>query len=824
MSMGGQRMGEVREDLRFALRLLRKSPGFTCVVLLTLALAIGANTALFSVVNGVLLRPPPFSEPERLFLVFGRTQAGGTLPLSVQQYAFLHGQSEPFSRLAAYRGSAVSFNLSGEGMLESVPGGRVTQPFFEVLGVSPVLGRGFLPEEDVEGGPRVVVLSHGLWQRLFGASPTVLGRSITLNREPHTIVGVAPPGLKLPAGAQLWTPLRLDLAAAEDARHLTVLGRLKPEVDPAQVVARIRAHGEQLRVSRPGTLEPQTWLEAEMLQSATTGHVRPTLLVLLGAVGMVLLIACVNLANLQLARATGRERELALRRALGARPGRIARQLLTESVLLSGMGGLLGLLLAGGTLPALVALAPQLPPLPERVLLDKTVLAFTFGLSVFTGLLFGLLPAWQASRVEPQGSLQVSAWRATSRPAGSRMRRLLVVSEVALAVILLIGASLLLKSFALLSGVEPGIDTKHVLTMKLSQHEARYGDPQALGTFNRRVLERVRALPGVEAAGFSLALPFESGSWIDLAIQQRPSAGGDFQDVEAALYRPVTGGYFDALKIGLVRGRLLDDQDRPGSPPVVVINESAARRYWPGQDPIGQRVLLGRSPIHTADPEPREIIGVVRDVRDTGLHQEPPATIYPPLWQMPAELLFLSLRVRPESLVVRAVGEPASLAAAVRREIHGVDPLQPVMDVQPMERIMSRSLGSQRFNTLLLGFMAGLALVLSAVGIYGVLAQWVSQRTHELGVRMALGATRGGVLWLVLRQAMLLVAVGVGLGVVGALGLTRLLSHLLYSVSALDPAVFVAAPAVLVLVALGATWPPARRATRVDPAEALRTE
>jgi predicted permease len=493
-------------------------------------------------------------------------------------------------------------------------------------------------------------------------------------------------------------------------------------------------------------------------------------------------------------------------------------------VVLAGLGGLLGLLLAAWTLPVLLALAPRNPPLPQDISIDGAVLAFTLGVSVLTGLLFGILPAWQFSRVDPQGSLQLSVGRTTSGPLGHRTRRLLVVSEVALAVILLIGATLLVKSFARLRGVEPGLDPRNVVTMKLTLPEARYGHAEGIESFTQRVLERVRALPGVQAAGFTQTLPFETGLRMAFLIQARHSREAAPPRTGMAYYRPVTRGYFETLKIGLVRGRLMDELDHHRSTPVAVINESAARRYWPGQDPLGEHITLGSSFPQIADPVPREIIGVVRDVHEDGLQEGPPAIVYLPIGQVPATLLARNARLRPQALLVRASGDMGPLVASVQREIQAVDSMQAVSEIASMEELVSRSLGSQRFNTLLLGLMAGLALVLSSVGIYGVLSYLVNQRTRELGVRMALGATRAEVVWLVLRQALSTVAMGAALGVVGAFGLTRLLSHLLYSVSALDPAAFIAAPVLLMSVALLATCPPALRASRVDPMEALRME
>ncbi|MBF5044789.1 ABC transporter permease [Aggregicoccus sp. 17bor-14] len=818
-------MSLLLEDLRYAGRMLVKKPGFTLVALLTLALAIGANTAIFSVVNGVLLRPLAFREPERLQQLVRAFPGGDTTSMSVPKYHFLRDQTDSYSGVAAFDNLGSGFNLASDGTPERVVGSRVTHNFFTVFGTAPALGRDFLPEEDRPGAARVVVLSHGLWQRRFGADPGIVGRSVVLNDESYTVIGVAPQSFRYPQTAQLWTPLQLNPASTDKANYLEVVGRLKPGTAAEAARAQLALVTERFRKTFPETLDEKESFASRNLQEYLTGDLKPALLVLLGAVGLVLLIACVNLANLQLARAATRAREIAVRSALGASSGRIVRQLLTESLVLAVMGGLLGVLVAAALVPSLLALAPEELQRFDGVGLDGKVLAFSAGISLLTGVLFGILPATHAVRTDLQVALKEGAQRTSSGPSGVRTRRLLVLGEVALAVVLLIGASLLVKSFAQLRGTAPGFDPQGVLTMKLSLPEARYGSPEALARFHDQVLARVAALPGVSAAGAAASLPLEGGPDMTFTIEGRYKGGVD-EGVGGAQYRAVTPGYFPALRIPLVRGRSIAQTDGVGAPGVVLINETAAKKYFKDQDPVGQRIWVGKPVVpELADAAPREIVGVVKDVREGGLEKEVPAVLYIPMAQVAPALNTLLVRLLPQSLVVRSsAGDPARLGPQVSREIWAVDSRQPVTNMLTMEEIVARSLGAQRFNMLLIGTLAALALVLAAVGIYGVLSYLVSLRTQEIGVRVALGATRQSVIRLVLAQGMGAVLAGAALGVAGAFALSRLLASLLYGVSAVDPLAFVASPLLLLLVALGATYLPALRAARVQPMVALKAD
>jgi predicted permease len=827
-------MNLLLKDLRYAARMLFKTPGFTVVALVTLTLAIGANTAIFSIVNGMLIQPLPFPEPDRLIqLMRGFKEGGVSGSTSVPKYVYWQENSrDVFEKVAAFDNLGSGFNMAGDGTPERLVGSRVTHEFFPVFGVKPALGRGFLEEEDRPGATKVIVLSHGLWQRRFNGDRSIVGRTVQLNGEAYTVVGVAPEWFKYPAKADLWTPFQMDRASQEKGHYFEVVGRLEPGVSLEKASAAASLVGKQFLTSHKDFGPPDETLALRTLRDRLYGQLRPVLLILLGAVAFVLLIACVNLANLQLARAAGRQREIAIRTVLGARSSQIVRQLLTESLLLSLAGGLLGLVAGTWFLKPLLALSP---PEIERLTpigIDATVLAFAFGLSLLAGLLFGLAPAIQAGRVNLNEPLKEGSTRSTGGVRGNLMRRVLVISEVALALVPLTGAVLLVKSFSGVVRTAPGFEPKNVLTMKLSLPEGRYAQPERMESLSRSLVEKVESLPGVKSASLAISLPLEGGPDLPFTIEGK-YAGGTSENTPGigfAQYRANTPGYFEGLQIPLVRGRGFTDRDSGNNAPLVaLINETAAKQYWPGENPVGKRITVGQPFLpEMADPLPREIVGIVRDVKEAGLDEDAPPIVYVPLAQAPASILTLIVRLIPVSLVVKTEREVPGLAAAVQKEVWAVDPQQPVNDVRMMEEVVSRSLGRQRFAAMLLGGLALLALLLAGVGIYGVLSYLVTQRTREIGVRMALGASARNVLSMVVRQGFVSVLIGVAAGVLGAWALARILgsqiANLLAGGSATDPVTFVVAPAVLAAVALLASVIPAHRASQMDPLLALRRD
>jgi putative ABC transport system permease protein len=817
------------QDLRYALRRLARAPGFTGIAILTLALAIGANTAIFSIANGLLLKPLPFPRADRLVEVLRGNREGTSTSVSIPRFVYWRDHGQVFTHLATYDVLGSGFNLAGSGLPERIVGSRVSRDFLSVFGVRPVLGRDFLPEEDRPGARRVVLLSHGLWTRRFGADPGILGRALRLNGETYTVIGVTPAWFRFPAKAELWTPLDIDPASRERANYLEVAGRLRDGVSLAQARAALKAVHRQFALANPDLASsPEETAVVRPLRDRLYGDLRPALLVLLAAVLAVLLIACVNLANLELARAAARRKEIAVRSILGAGSGRLLAQLLTESLLVALAGGAAGLLVGKGVLPLLLALSPtQIDPLAP-IGIDGTVLLFTAGLSLLSGLLFGLAPALGAARSDPHAPLQEESGRATGGRAGVRTRRLLVVAEVALALVLLTAASLLVKSFSGLLRTQPGFTPEGVLTVKLSLPAGRYGTPAALDRFDRQALERAAALPGVTAAAVATTLPLEPGPDLPFIIEGRYRGKGSDEGVGEAQYRAITPDFFATLRIPLVAGRAFTTADGTGAPGVAIVNQAAVRRFWPRGGALGARITVGPPALpEIGDRAPRTIVGVVEDVREVGLDEAAPEIVYVPVAQMSPPLAEKLVSLLPLSLLVRTADAgktPPGLAGGLAQAVWAVDPEQPVTDVRRMDEVVARSLGLPRFGALLLGALALVALLLSAVGIYGVLSYLVEQRTREIGVRMALGATGGAVQRLVVGQGLGAVLSGVALGLGGALALTRLLASLLVGVSARDPLTFVLAPAVLTAVALVASSLPAHRASRLDPLAALRRE
>jgi putative ABC transport system permease protein len=807
------------QDVRFGVRMLLKKPVFTAIAVLALALGAGANTAIFSVVNGVLLRPLPYKDPEKLVRLGEWSKQVPGMSISYPNFKDWRERNRVFEGLAATQFD--SYNLTGGDEPERLQGRNVSYNFFDVLGVVPAVGRSFRADEDRAGAPRVTVLSHGLWQRRFGSDRKIVGKSVALNGESYTVVGVLPQDYRFGTQTDVFVPVGLkeddeNVRPRDNHPGIYAVARLKDGVTFAQAQEEMKAIAAQLAEEYPKenagnsvTLTP--------LSEYFVGDVRTYLLMLLAAVGCVLLIACANVANLLLARAASRSREIAVRRAMGASRFRIIRQLLTESIMLALAGGVVGLLLAMWGVDVLRRASLDLLPTTADIGLDRTVLLFTFGISILTGVLFGLAPALQASKPDLSESLKEGGRSGAEGGARNRVRSLLVVAEVAISIMLLVGSGLLVRSFMLLRETNTGFREENLLTLQLSYRVGKEEGQKAVNFF-RAVEEKVRALPGVQSAAVSNGVPLLGSSETSFQIKGRPPAEPGKRPMTVSFF--TTPGHLDALGIRLLRGRFIDEHDTLGSQPVTVIDEEFARLYFNGEDPVGQYLEGDRE---SGIPD-WLIVGVVGHVKNYGLDSPGPvqAQMYRARAQVPEK--FQPLIATRVSLLVRTFQEPEALTAAVRRAVQEVDPNQPVYNVQTMEQVVSDSIASQRLAMMLLIIFAAVAVVLAAVGIYGVMSYAVAQRTHEIGVRMALGAQGGDVLRMVVRQGMLLVLIGVGAGLLLAAALTRLMSGLLYGVSATDPLTFAGVPLLLFVVALIACLVPARRSTKVDPMEALRYE
>jgi putative ABC transport system permease protein len=807
-------MQTLLQDLRYGLRALLKRPGFTLIAVVTIALGIGANTAIFGVVNALLLRSLPYADSNRLVTMSGVGEKGPEGNTGYATFVDWRDRSKSFEQLAIIR--SWGGTVTGHGEPEMVNGLRVSNGYFQMLGVSPALGRDFKVEEDRPASRFVIMLSYAFWQRRFSSDPNVIGKPMTLSGQTFTIAGVMPQGFEdyLAANfykpADVWGPLGYDVTqpfACRTCQHLKVMGRLKAGVSPKQAIAEMTAIHEGIRQENPKTYA-YAGVAIKRLQDQFVGPIRPALYLLLVAVGFVLLIACANVANLLLARAADRSREIAIRLALGASRWRIVRQLLTESLLLSLVGAGCGLLLAMWGTELLVKLSPATMLTLQDVKTDSRVLGFTLLVSVVTGVLFGLFPALQSVRADVQLALKEGGDR-TQSGRQNRLRSLLVVSEIALAMVLLVGAGLLVRSFIRILNVAPGFEQRNLLTMMVPAVGTKYQQNEQVIAFYQNVMDRVKALPGVEATGIVSNLPFGgNGDRFGFHIEEKPLP--DPSEAPSAERFGISPDYLRAMGIPVLRGRGFTDQDTANAPLVVLINSTLAKRYWPNEDPVGKRVQLG----DTTGPF-RTITGVVGDVDHKGLDDPPDIQVYTPHTQFDDSF---------QQLVVRTSVDPASLTAAVRNEIRAVDANVPIYQIATMRQLISSSVAQRRFTLVLLAGFAGIALLMSAIGIYGVMSYTVTQRTQEIGIRVALGAQTGDVLKLVIRQGMLLVLVGVANGLIGAFGLTRLMEGLLFGVSASDPLTFAGISVLLISVALLACYVPARRAAKVDPLIALRYE
>lgn len=802
-------METIWKDIRYAVRRLIANPGFTAIAVVALALGIGANSAIFSVVNSVALKPLPFADPDSLALVFMTNPRNGSLHGSASLPDFKDWQSrnDVFTDMASFR--FASFNRTDGSEPERLLGTNVTANFFELLGINPLLGRNFLPEEESQGKNYVVLISYGYWQRSFGSNPAIIGQTITLDGKSATIVGVMPKGMQLPIDsdqADLWTPLVTNIPPERGNHFLRTVARLKPGTTIEQAQANMESISQQLQQEYPDTNANKGIFVASMREEIV-GPFQTALFMLLAAVGLVLLIACANVANLSLAKASARQKEIALRMALGATRGRLIRQLLTESLMLSLVGGLAGLLLALWGVDLLVSIAPADIPRLGEIALDGRALAFTVTVTLLTSLIFGLAPALHASNPHLNESLKEGGRTSAASFRRNPLRGLFVISEVALAVILLVGAGLLIRSFIRLQDVDPGFDPNDVVRVGLSLPETKYEEGYQAAGFVRQMIEKAESIPGAQSVAIGAPLPLSGSNWtLSFVIEGRPVSPSERT---SAHWRTVSRGYFKTLRIPLLKGRLFDETDNESSQKVILLNETMARRYFQDEDPIGRRLQIGYDDITC------QVIGIVGDVRFEGIGLTTQPEMYTFIEQTPMWGF---------NLLIRTEKDVSGVAAAIRPQVESLDPTLPIYGVKTMREYVNESIASPRFNTLLLGVFAAVAMVLAAVGIYGVMSYSVSQRTQEIGIRVALGASSVSVLRLIVGQGMTLALAGIGIGLAGAFVLTGWMSSLLFGISDKDIVTFVSIPLLLSLVALVACYIPARRAMKTDPMVALRYE
>ena len=820
-------MDSFLRDIRHSLRLFWQNRGFTATAIAALAIGIGLNTAIFSIVSAVLLKPPPFPEANRIVLLMNTSPQGAGPGASPAKFAHWQRQTAVLEDVAAFRGGVT--NWTGGDLPLQLRSGQVSAAFFRLFGAPIVLGRTFSAAEDSPNGPHVALISEGLWTRRFSHDPNIIGKNIELGGQPHTIIGVVGKTFdfrEFGPDPEVWTAFQLNPNTSDQGHYFTVGARLKPGVTLEQAKTRVALSAEEFRHKFPNALEPKNGFSVESLREALVGNARSTLVVLAIAVGVVLLIACANVANLLLARAISRRREIAIRAALGAGRFRMIRQLLTESFLLAAVGAVLGSVLGIAGIRALLlvntARLPRVGVDGSLVTADWRVLLFAAAVTLLTTVLFGLVPAFHSSRADLGATLKESASRSGSGRNQNRGRTAMAVGEIALAAMLLIGAALLIRTALNLAAVKPGFDADNVLTMRMSLNSAKYTRTAAVEQLTHDGLERLRAIPGVVSASATCCIPLEGGYGLPFRVIGRPLDKGPFHG--GGGWQTLAPGFFEVFKIPILRGRAFNERDNASGAPVVIINQAMAKQFWPKGDPLTDRILIGKGVMSELEAEmPRQIIGIAGDIRDGALNRDPRPTMYVPYAQTTDAINALNVRLTPLAWVVHTRGEPMSLLPKVREQLRQASGL-PVTDVRTMAEVVSRSTSRQRFNMLLMSVFAGSALLLAVIGVYGLMAYSVQQRTQEIGIRMALGAQMGDVRKMVLFQGMRFALVGVIAGAAGAFGLVRFLKSFLFGVQATDPAVFVVVPIILSLTALGAVWIPALRATRVDPVASLRCE